>query len=232
MINHHESDSKKTTNKRDSFPNLNRFISLVKGRYTKQQIISFTILLLLILLAFVIANRINSGQFGNRAAEPIPLTINNQATIDYCDGVNPCDPINKLFSDHGISNLVTTSIIAPTPIPTPTPTPTTAPTPTPTPTPVPPSLAVTITTPLNLATIKPRGTIAITANVSDSLGISNVSKVEFYVNGLLTCTDSTAIYQCSWKVPGAKNKTYSLQAKAYNRTGLTASSQTITVIAR
>lgn len=106
---------------------------------------------------------------------------------------------------------------SPTPAPTPTPTPTPVPTPTPAPTPT-PVPTVNITNPLNNSTVKRGSVVNIAANATDSGGIT---KVEFYVNNTLTCTDTTAGYSCSWSVPRGQKTTYTLTAKAYSVSGLT-----------
>lgn len=79
--------------------------------------------------------------------------------------------------------------------------------------------SVNITNPLNGA-IVPRNTIVtITANSSD---VSGIQKVEFRVNNVLKCTDTTAPYSCNWNVPPQKNKPYAIQAKAFDNVPLTA----------
>jgi hypothetical protein len=60
-----------------------------------------------------------------------------------------------------------------------------------------------------------RATINITATASDNVGIS---RVEFYVNGVLKCTDTTAQYDCSYTMPNGKGN-ISLQSKAYDAAG-------------
>jgi hypothetical protein len=50
-----------------------------------------------------------------------------------------------------------------------------------------------------------------------------VSKVEFYVNGSLVCTDTTAPYSCAWKVPAKTRTSYTIEARAYDAAGNTAS---------
>ncbi len=84
---------------------------------------------------------------------------------------------------------------------------------------------VNITNPLNGSTVPRNTTIAIKANVSD---ISGISKVEFRVNGTLKCTDTSSPYSCNWKIPTTKNKLYTLEAKAFDIAGNTATN-TITV---
>jgi hypothetical protein len=48
---------------------------------------------------------------------------------------------------------------------------------------------------------------------------SPIPRVDFLVNGALQCSDTKAPYSCSWKVPGAMNKTYQLQARAFDQAG-------------
>ncbi|MBI3486529.1 S8 family serine peptidase [Candidatus Daviesbacteria bacterium] len=133
---------------------------------------------------------------------------------------NAIDPSNNL----GTSAIVTVIVNNPLPSPTPVPTQTPVPTPTSTDTTVP---TVSIIYPLNGSTVSKLSTVNIAASASDNIA---VSKVEFYVNSSLTCTDTTSPYSCSWKVPGAKGKKYTVQAKAYDNSNNTSSS-TITVTA-
>lgn len=124
-----------------------------------------------------------------------------------------------------------TPTVTPTPTPTPSPTPTATPIPTATPTPTPSDIippTVTITSPLNNATVARSKTTTIRANATDASGIA---KVEFYVNGSLKCTDATSAYTCAWLVPSPRNVTYTLQAKAYDTKGNTATNS-ITVTSR
>lgn len=84
--------------------------------------------------------------------------------------------------------------------------------------------SVSITSPANNALVPRNSNITISASASDA---SSITKVEFYVNGTLKCTDTTSPYSCSWKVPTQKNKTYTLLAKAYDTVGNSASSSVI-----
>ncbi len=122
-----------------------------------------------------------------------------------------------------VANAVTPTLtLTPTP-PPPPPTQTPAPTLTPTPAPdtIPPS--VSITSPTNGNTVSTKTTVTITASASDNVGGTGVAKVEFYVNGVLLCTDTTAAYACLWSVPAKPKVTYTLQAKAYDKSGNTSS---------
>lgn len=112
----------------------------------------------------------------------------------------------------GSETFTPTPTASPTPIP-PTPTPSNTPTPTP---PDTTSPQVSITYPLAGTNVLSKTTVNITAAASD---ISGIARVEFFINGVLTCTDSAAVYNCSWKVPNAKNKAYVIAAKAYDTVG-------------
>jgi hypothetical protein len=72
-------------------------------------------------------------------------------------------------------------------------------------------------------------TVTISATALDNVG---VTKVEFYVNGSLTCNDTAGPYNCAWKFAGAPRRTYQLQARAYDAAGNVGSSSTVTVTAK
>jgi streptogramin lyase len=87
---------------------------------------------------------------------------------------------------------------------------------------------VAITSPANGAIVARKSQVAINATASDNVG---VTRVEFRVNGALQCTDTAAPYSCSWRVPNPMNKTYQLQAQAFDAAG-NVGSATVTVTAR
>ena len=89
--------------------------------------------------------------------------------------------------------------------------------------------AVSITSPLDQGTVPRKSTVTITASADDNTG---VTKVEFYVNGVLECTDTTDSYTCSWKVVAKPNVTYRLQAMAYDANGNVGSSAPIEVTSK
>lgn len=60
------------------------------------------------------------------------------------------------------------------------------------------------------------GTVAITANATDNTGGKGVAKVEFYVDGVLKGTSTTAPYSYSWDTKTATDAAHSLTAKAYD----------------
>lgn len=80
---------------------------------------------------------------------------------------------------------------------------------------------VSITAPANGSNVPRNSTVTITASASD---VSGITKVEFRVNGTLKCTDTATPFSCAWIVPNPKNVTYTLQAKAYDSAGNTATS--------
>ena len=74
---------------------------------------------------------------------------------------------------------------------------------------------VTITSPLNGATISRKSRITITASASDNI---TVSKVEFYINGSLKFTDTAAAFSYNWSVPASKGNNIIL-VKAFDAAG-------------
>ncbi len=68
-----------------------------------------------------------------------------------------------------------------------------------------------ITAPLAGATVS--GTTSVTASASDNVG---VTKVEFYLDGVLKSTDTTSPYSWSWDTTTATNGSHSLTSKAYD----------------
>jgi chitinase len=88
---------------------------------------------------------------------------------------------------------------------------------------------VALISPLNGASVARKSTVTIGANAWDDFG---VTKVEFYVNGSLMCTDSTGSYTCAWRVPAASGRSYQLQAKVYDTSGKVGSSSIVTVISQ
>lgn len=84
---------------------------------------------------------------------------------------------------------------------------------------------VAITSPADGATVPTRSTVAISASASDDVA---VTKVEFYVNGSLACTDTGAPYSCPWKTQSKAGVTSTITTKAYDPSG-NVGTNTITV---
>jgi hypothetical protein len=100
---------------------------------------------------------------------------------------------------------------------------------------MPPTLApltVTITDPVDGSRIlrstkqRPR-TQTLKATASAPGG---VARVEFLVDGVLTCADTTVPYTCPWHVPKAANQRYRLNARAIDTAGNANSSPMVEVI--
>lgn len=193
-----------------------------------------------------IENQWGTGWGSNGWAELSWNYVNN-----YVFQVGSIVPITPSITPTPTPTITSTATPTLTPTPTPilptlpsgqTPTPTVLPTSTPIPTPTPlptatltptPSIkdtiapTVSITYPGNNTTIQRNSQYTIQATASDNIG---VTKVEFYVNGTLTCVDTTVpTSSCAWSVTGKPNATYSLQAKAYDTAGNVGTSSIVTV---
>jgi len=83
---------------------------------------------------------------------------------------------------------------------------------------------VSITAPVNGATVS--GTVSVTANASDNVG---VTKVEFYADGVLQSTATTSPYSWSWNTTTFSNATHSLTAKAYDAANNVGTSAAVSV---
>ncbi|HYI13075.1 MAG TPA: Ig-like domain-containing protein [Thermoanaerobaculia bacterium] len=81
-----------------------------------------------------------------------------------------------------------------------------------------------ITAPANGATVS--GTVSVTANASDNVG---VTKVEFRLDGVLQSTDTSSPYTWSWNSTLATNGVHSLTSKAYDAANNTATSAAVSV---
>jgi hypothetical protein len=88
----------------------------------------------------------------------------------------------------------------------------------------PPSASVT--SPAAGATVT--GTVGITANASDNIG---VARVDFLVDGVLLSSDATAPYAASWNTTTAANGSHSLVARAVDAANNQTSSSPVNVIA-
>jgi Big-like domain-containing protein/immune inhibitor InhA-like protein len=82
-----------------------------------------------------------------------------------------------------------------------------------------------ITAPANGATVG--GTVNVTASASDNVG---VTRVEFYIDGGLSSTDTTSPYSFSWNTTGLVNgSSHTIQSKAYDAANNVGTSSTVTV---
>ncbi|WPB82347.1 Ig-like domain-containing protein [Archangium violaceum] len=83
---------------------------------------------------------------------------------------------------------------------------------------------VSLTAPAQNARL--RGTVQVSANASDSVG---VARVEFYVDGALIGTDTSEPYAVSWDSSGVADGAHSLTARAYDHANLTRLSAAVSV---
>lgn len=75
---------------------------------------------------------------------------------------------------------------------------------------------VAISAPLDGQTVQRKGWVTIVAAAQDDMG---VAMVELYVNDVLLCARETTPYSCSWKVPAAPNRQYTLIGVAVDTSG-------------
>ncbi|WP_224249512.1 Ig-like domain-containing protein [Hyalangium gracile] len=85
---------------------------------------------------------------------------------------------------------------------------------------------VTLTAPTSNARV--RGLVSLTATATDDLA---VTQVEFYADGALIGTDSSAPYALSWDSSTATDGAHSLTAKAYDNSGNVSTSAAVAVTA-
>jgi hypothetical protein len=85
---------------------------------------------------------------------------------------------------------------------------------------------VAITSPTSGTLVAQRAIVTIAAAASDDRGVSAVT---FSVNGAVACTDTSAPYQCAWKVPGGKVRQFTLEAVARDAAGNLGRSALVTV---
>lgn len=81
-----------------------------------------------------------------------------------------------------------------------------------------------ITAPANGATVS--ATVSVTANASDNVG---VTKVEFWLDGVLKSTDTSSPYAWSWDTTTATNAAHALVSKAYDAANNVGTSSTVSV---
>jgi hypothetical protein len=83
---------------------------------------------------------------------------------------------------------------------------------------------VSITTPSHGAVVS--GTVNATISATDDVG---VTKVEYYLDGALANTATTAPYSWAWNTTASSNASHSLVAKAYDAAGNVGTSSAVTV---
>jgi M6 family metalloprotease-like protein len=81
-----------------------------------------------------------------------------------------------------------------------------------------------VTSPANGTTVS--AIVMVTASATDNVG---VSRVEFYVDGALASTDTTAGYSHAWNTTTIANGTHTLYTKAYDAAGNVGTSATVSV---
>lgn len=75
---------------------------------------------------------------------------------------------------------------------------------------------ISITSPANGSVVNPRQNVVITAFATDNIA---VTKVEFYINGVLKSQSTLPPYLYTWTVPNPKKTTYTITVKATDAAG-------------
>jgi hypothetical protein len=141
---------------------------------------------------------------------PISTTVVSTSTPRPTSTVVPSSTPAPTFAPPTNTAAAPTSTKLPTIAPTNTAVPTINPAPT-----------VAITAPLNGASVLANSRITISAFATDAIG---VSRVEFWANGTLICTDTGVPYSCRWRTPNIHGISAQIKAIAYNTNGFSASS--------
>jgi hypothetical protein len=80
---------------------------------------------------------------------------------------------------------------------------------------------VSLTSPAAGSAVSRSTTVTIAAAAADNRA---VSRVDFYVNNALKCSDAAAPYSCNWSVPSQRGARYTLSVKAHDSSNNTATS--------
>ena len=84
--------------------------------------------------------------------------------------------------------------------------------------------ATSVTAPANGSTVS--AVVSVTASASDNVG---VTRVEFWLDGVLRSTDTSSPYAWSWDTATATNGAHALQSKAYDAANNAGTSTTVSV---
>lgn len=75
---------------------------------------------------------------------------------------------------------------------------------------------ISVVAPQNGAIVARNSTVTINTTATNT---ANIAKVDFYINNVLQCSDSTSTYTCAWKVPDQRNKIFSITALLQDKSG-------------
>jgi hypothetical protein len=169
-------------------------------------------------------NIVSTGKFySTLGSNPAGITFSNNQ-FDLPNMPNPTLVPTTAITPSPTNAPTPTPTLRPTSTPTPTLKPTSIPTATPTPNKVPPTPTpgnyttpqVTIVYPTNLSYVKRSRLTTIQATTTDN---TKVKHIDFYVNGNLICSDTSASYSCNWYVDKNRFAVYSITAYAFDFNG-------------
>jgi chitinase len=130
-----------------------------------------------------------TGAGATQGASPVNVTTATTATITGLDPAQAYYFAVTAYSIAGVESPYSNTVLVPELIPP----------------------TVSITSPANNATAT--GTVSVAVNATDNVG---VARLEFYVNGVLQATDSSAPYLFSWNTSALASGVYTLSVKAYD----------------
>jgi hypothetical protein len=169
-------------------------------------------------------------QFVDVASRNFHLKSTSPAIDSGASGLAPDQDFDGTLRPQGSGDDIGAfefKVSGPAPAPLPSPSPTASPSPTPTGDTQAPTVA--ITSPAIGTKLLSNSWVKFTASASDNV---RVTKVEFYVNSVLKCTQATAPYACGYPLPAGAGRTYTVKAKAYDAAGNVATSAAISYVSR
>jgi chitinase len=143
-----------------------------------------------------------TGTGATQGASPVQVSAQNSATITGLDPGRPYYFAITAYNSAGVESPYSSIVTVPELIP--------------------PTVAITSPTSNGPAT----GTVSVNASASDNVG---VSRLEFYVNGVLQGTDTASPYLFSWNTAALSSGVYTLSAKAFDAAGNVGQSGDVTV---
>jgi chitinase len=143
-----------------------------------------------------------TGTGATQGASPIDASTQTTATITGLDPGQAYYFLVTAYNSAGVESPYSNTVLVPELVPP----------------------TVSITSPANNSPAS--GTVSVGASATDNVGVTSV---EFYVNGVLQSTDTSAPYLLSWNTSTLATGSYTLYAKAYDAAGNVGQSENVSV---